>query len=95
MFIVDLLAILPDQQEIIRDIFQNYWDFQERWNAKRPDYARDMIPCMIEPRNTRTWERVSGLFADSHSRLGSGAGLPAQWRQGTPPAEPRAIGKIP
>ena len=55
MFIVDLLAILPDQQEIIRDIFQNYWDFQERWNAKRPDYARDMIPCMIEPRNTRTW----------------------------------------
>jgi hypothetical protein len=35
MFIVDLLAILPDQQEIIREIFQNYWNFQERWNAKR------------------------------------------------------------
>jgi glycogen debranching enzyme len=55
MFIVDLLAILPEQQEIIREIFQNYWDFQERWNAKRPAYAHDMIPCMIEPRNTRTW----------------------------------------
>ena len=55
MFIVDLLAILPDQKEIIREIFQNYWDFQERWNAKRPAYAHDMIPCMIEPRNTQTW----------------------------------------
>jgi len=55
MFVVDLLAILPDQQGLIRDIFQNYWDFQERWNAKRPDYAHDMIPCMIEPRNTQNW----------------------------------------
>ena len=55
MFEVDLLAILPNQQEIIREIFQNYWDFQERWNAKRPDYAHDMIPCMIEPRNTQGW----------------------------------------
>ena len=55
MFIVDLLAILPDQKEIIREIFQNYWDFQQRWNAKRPAYAHDMIPCMIEPRNTQTW----------------------------------------
>ena len=55
MFVVDLLAIVPDQQGLIRDIFQNYWDFQERWNAKRPDYAQDMIACMIEPRNTQTW----------------------------------------
>ena len=55
MFIVDLLAMLPDQKVIIREIFQNYWDFQARWNAKRPAYAHDMIPCMIEPRNTRTW----------------------------------------
>ena len=55
MFIVDLLAILPDQKEIIREVFQNYWDFQERWNVKRPAYAHDMIPCMIEPRNTQGW----------------------------------------
>jgi hypothetical protein len=55
MFVVDLLAMLPDQQGVIRDIFQNYWDFQARWNAKRPDYAHDMIACMIEPRNTQTW----------------------------------------
>ena len=55
MFEVDLLAMLPDQQEIIREIFQNYWDFQERWNARRPAYAHDMVPCMIEPRNTKGW----------------------------------------
>jgi len=55
MFVVDLLAMLPDTKDLIRDVFQNYWDFQERWNAKRPDYAHDMVPCMIEPRNTTTW----------------------------------------
>jgi glycogen debranching enzyme len=58
MFVVDLLAILPDQQGLIREIFQNYWDFQERWNAKRPEYAHDMIACMIEPRNTQTWNEM-------------------------------------
>jgi putative isomerase len=55
MFEIDLLAILPDKKELIREIFQNYWDFQERWNEKRPDYAHNMIACMIEPKNTTTW----------------------------------------
>jgi glycogen debranching enzyme len=55
MFEVDLLAILPEKKELIRGIFQNYWDFQERWNEKRPDYAHNMIACMIEPKNTQTW----------------------------------------
>jgi glycogen debranching enzyme len=55
MFEADLLALLPDRKELIREIFQNYWDFQDRWNEKRPDYAQDMIACMIEPKNTRTW----------------------------------------
>ncbi|MBW7991083.1 MAG: hypothetical protein FVQ84_13855 [Planctomycetes bacterium] len=49
MFVVDLLSILPGRKKVIRDVFQNYWDFQVRWNAKMPDYAHDMIPCMIEP----------------------------------------------
>jgi len=49
MFVVDLLSILPNQEQLIRDVFQNYWDFQVRWNASMPDYAHDMIPCMIEP----------------------------------------------
>jgi hypothetical protein len=26
MFVVDLLSILPDQKQVIRDIFENYWD---------------------------------------------------------------------
>ena len=52
MFVVDLLSILPGKEQVIRDVFQNYWDFQPRWNAKVPDYAHDMIPCMIEPGKT-------------------------------------------
>ena len=55
MFVVDLLALLPEHQETLRDVFQNYWDFQERWNARSPAYAHDMVPCMIEPRNTANW----------------------------------------
>ena len=51
MFVVDLLAMLPGRQELIRDVFQNYWDFQVRWNEKMPAYAHDMVPCMIEPKN--------------------------------------------
>ncbi len=49
MFVVDLLAILPGKEQIIRDVFQNYWDFQVRWNTRMPDYAHDMIPCMMVP----------------------------------------------
>jgi hypothetical protein len=49
MFVVDLLSILPDKTKLIRDVFQNYWDFQTRWNKAMPPYAHDMIPCMIEP----------------------------------------------
>ncbi len=55
MFEVDLLAILPDKKDVIRGIIQNYWDFQERWNTKRPEYAHGMVACMIEPKNTTTW----------------------------------------
>ncbi len=49
MFVVELLAILPGKERIIRDVFQNYWDFQPRWNARMPDYAHDMVPCMMVP----------------------------------------------
>jgi len=55
MFVVDLLALLPEQKDFIRETFQNFWDFQERWNRKRPEYAHDMVACMIEPRNTTSW----------------------------------------
>jgi hypothetical protein len=49
MFVMDLLSLLPNQQQIIRDVFQNYWDFQVRWNAQQPAYAHNMVPCMIVP----------------------------------------------
>jgi hypothetical protein len=49
MFIVDILSVFPDRKQTIRDMFQNYWDFQVEWNAQRPEYARDMLPCMILP----------------------------------------------
>jgi hypothetical protein len=48
MFVVDLLSILPGRNEVIRDIFQNYWDFQDRRNRKMPDYAHDMITVAIK-----------------------------------------------
>jgi hypothetical protein len=56
MFVVDLLSVLPGKEQVIRDVFQNYWDFQPRWNARMPDYAHDMIPCMIEP-GKKDWHK--------------------------------------
>ena len=48
MFVVDLLSLLPDQKPVIHDIFQNYWDFQDRWNLRMPAYARDMVTVAIK-----------------------------------------------
>lgn len=64
MFVVDLLSLLPGSREVIRDIFQNYWDFQDRWNAKMPEYARDMITVAIKtaPQPERQFSQ-SGLLA--------------------------------
>ncbi|MCF7974622.1 MAG: hypothetical protein K9N55_12455 [Phycisphaerae bacterium] len=60
MFVVDLLSILPDKKKVIRDIFQNYWDFQDRWNATEPEYAHDMITVAIktEPQEVRRFSQI-------------------------------------
>jgi putative isomerase len=58
MFVVDLLSLLPDKQEIIRGVFQNYWDFQERWNDGCADFARDMITVAI-----KTWPQEIRYFS--------------------------------
>lgn len=60
MFVVDLLAILPDKKQLIRDIFQNYWDFQDRWNDIVPDYAQDMITVAIKtfPQDMRLFSQI-------------------------------------
>lgn len=48
-FVTDLVAILPGQQEFIRGIYANYWEFQERWDRAKPEYARGMIANFIAP----------------------------------------------
>lgn len=60
MFVVDLLSILPDRKQVIRDIFQNYWDFQDRWNKDAPEYARDMITVAIKtaPQEVRQFSQI-------------------------------------
>jgi putative isomerase len=49
MFVADLLAVLPGQQEILRGVFQNYWDFQRRWDAAKPEFMQGMVANFIAP----------------------------------------------
>lgn len=49
MFVVDLLSLLPGQRETIRGVFQNYWDFQQRWNAEKPDFMQGMVANFMAP----------------------------------------------
>ncbi len=60
MFVVDLLSILPGKEQLIRDIFQNYWDFQDRWNEIVPEYAHDMITATIKtfPQDLRQFSQI-------------------------------------
>ncbi|HVZ82147.1 MAG TPA: hypothetical protein VG893_00630 [Terracidiphilus sp.] len=48
-FLTDLLAILPNQRDFIRGIYQNYWDFQVRWDNATPAYAHGMVANFIAP----------------------------------------------
>ncbi len=48
-FLTDLLAILPGRQDFIRGVYQNYWEFQQRWNQAKPEYARGMVANFIAP----------------------------------------------
>ena len=60
MFVVDLLSILPDKKKTIRDVFQNYWDFQDRWNRTCPACARDMVTVAIktDPQPVRQFSQI-------------------------------------
>lgn len=49
MFVVDLLSILPGKKGVIREVFQNYWDFQRRWNQVKPDFMHGMVANFIAP----------------------------------------------
>ena len=54
-FVVDLLSILPGQETVIREVFQNYWDFQRRWNQVKPDFMHGMIANFIAPFDGNQW----------------------------------------
>ena len=57
MFVVDLLSILPDQRDVIREVFQNYWDFQTRWDAAMPEYRHGMVAnVMFLERPDKDWK---------------------------------------
>ena len=60
VFVVDHLCLLPGREAQIRGIFQNYWDFQDRWNASMPEYAHDMITVAIktEPQDQRLFSQI-------------------------------------
>lgn len=60
MFVVDILSILPGKEALIREIFQNYWDFQDRWNACMPEYAHDMVTVSIKtaPQEVRQFSQI-------------------------------------
>jgi len=60
MFVVDLLSILPDKQQLFRETFQNYWDFQDRWNETVPEFAKDMITVAIKtfPQELRQFSQI-------------------------------------
>lgn len=49
MFVVDLLSLLPAQETIIRGVFQNYWDFQQRWDAVKPAPLHGMVANFMAP----------------------------------------------
>ena len=49
MFVADLLSLLPGQTELLRGVFRNYWDFQRRWDAAKPDEMHGMIANFIAP----------------------------------------------
>ena len=64
MFVADLLAALPGQTELLRGVFQNYWDFQKRWNAVKPEFMHGMVANFMAPfdapgrRDGKQWRDV-------------------------------------
>lgn len=48
-FLTSLLAILPGRQKFIQGVYQNYWEFQQRWNQAKPEYAHGMVANFIAP----------------------------------------------
>ncbi|MGD0910953.1 MAG: trehalase family glycosidase [Terracidiphilus sp.] len=54
-FVVDLLAILPGEEKLIREVFQNWWDFQRRWSQVKPEPMHGMVANFIAPFKKTGW----------------------------------------
>lgn len=67
-FVCDLLSLLPNTQDTIRGVYQNYWDFQQRWDAAMPADRHGMIPNFIAP-NTMGGEKWREFPAYSQAPL--------------------------
>jgi hypothetical protein len=48
-FLTDLVALLPDERDFLRGVYANFWDFQQRWDRAKPDYAQGMIANFMAP----------------------------------------------
>jgi len=55
MFVADLLSLLPGQVQLLRGVFQNYWDFQQRWNAAKPVFMHGMVANYVAPFDAPGW----------------------------------------
>ena len=64
------LACCRAQGILIRDVFQNYWDFQERWNAQAACYARGMMGLHDRAPKHQNWVSYPGLFPNPDPRVG-------------------------
>ena len=62
-FVVDILSVLPRTEKVIREVFQNFWDFQRCWNRSRPEYAHNMIQCNMWPGEHQEGSRKFPLFS--------------------------------
>jgi glycogen debranching enzyme len=64
MFVADLLSVLPGHAELLRGVFQNYWDFQRRWDAAKPRFMHGMVANFMAPfdspgtRDGKQWRDV-------------------------------------
>lgn len=64
MFVADLLSLLPGQVQLLRGVFQNYWDFQQRWDAAKPGHMHGMVANFMAPfdapgkRDGKQWRDV-------------------------------------
>lgn len=86
MFVVDLLALLPDTEPIIRDMFQNYWDAQARWDAGHPTFMHGMIDNHISPGGGRLFSQIP-ILAWGMERVYQRNGDKELLRQGLAPLE--------